>query len=66
MATKTNSLPEREYIAILGLVMPLVDARRSQSPDPAGFDARAYALEVVEALAVQRLDAQVVEAQPNE
>lgn len=66
MATKTNSLPEREYIAILGLVMPLVDAKRSQSLTPADFDARAYALEVVEALAVQRLDAPVVEVQPNE
>lgn len=56
MATKTNTLPEREYIAILGLVMPLVDAKRSQSLTPANFDAKSYAIEVIEALAVQRLD----------
>lgn len=61
MATKTNLLPEREYIAILDLAMPLVDAKRSQSLTPADFDAMAYALEVIESLAVQRLDAPVAE-----
>lgn len=61
MATKTNNLPEREYIAILGLVMPLVDAKRGQSLTPADFDAKVYAMEVIEALAGQRLDASVQE-----
>lgn len=56
MATKTSRLPEREYIAILGLVMPLVEARINQSMEPRGVDSRGYAIEVIEALASQRLD----------
>lgn len=66
MATKTNALPEREYIAILGLVMPLVDVKRNQSLTPADFDSKAYALEVIEAMAAQRLDASIPETGPVE
>lgn len=55
MATKTYLLAEREYIAILGLVFPMVDLRRAQAVTPE-FDPKAYALELIESLAVQRLD----------
>lgn len=71
MATKTNLLPEREYIAVLALVMPLVTEKRNRSLTPADFDSKAYALEVIEALAAQRLDSEEPEnsepdtGQPN-
>lgn len=57
MTTKTSLLAEREYIAILGLVFPMVDIKREQCLTPADFDAKAYALEIIEAFAQQRLDA---------
>lgn len=56
MATKTSQLPEREYIAILGLVMPLVEQKRNMALTPGDFNGKDYALEIVESLAAQRLD----------
>lgn len=57
MTTKTSLLAEREYIAILALVFPLVELKRCQSLTPANFDSKEYALEIIEAFATQRLDA---------
>ncbi|MCY1416740.1 hypothetical protein D9M71_322560 [compost metagenome] len=67
MPTKTYLLAEREYIAILGLVYPLVELKRGQSLTPADFDATACALEIIEAFAIQRLDSPpVTPVEPTE
>lgn len=58
--SKTSLLPEREYIAILQLVVPMVEAKQSRALTPGDFDGKAYATELIEAFAVQRLEAEVV------
>lgn len=50
-------LPEREYIAVLQLALPMAQQKLGQNLTPANFDGKGYLLEVIEALASQRLAA---------
>ena len=62
---KTSLLPEREYIAILALVVPLVASKQDMKLTPGDFDSLAYAKEVIESLAIQRLEEDKVAVEPS-
>lgn len=66
MPTQTSLLPEREYIAILGVAMTLTDTKREQSHTPGSFDCESYLLQTIEKLAEQRMSPAPAEnAQPD-
>lgn len=58
-------LPEREYIAILALVVPLVASKQDMKLTPGDFDSLAYAKEVIESLATQRLEEDKPAVEPS-
>lgn len=62
--SKASLLPEREYIAILQLVVPMVEAKQSRALTPGDFDGKAYAIELIEAFAAQRKEDEPV-AEPE-
>lgn len=63
--SKTSLLPEREYIAILALVVPLVASKQDMKLTPGDFDSLGYAKEVIESLAIQRLEEDKAAVEPS-